>query len=128
MTPISVLVVDDEPDIRDLVVLLLQLDPRCAAVTAAGGVDEALHVIRRVPPDVVLIDFFLGRHVCVDILPDVRAMLPQAHVVVYTASSRAARAAGVLEAGADRIIEKGAEPIDAVLDAVLTAAVGDAAS
>jgi len=48
--------------------------------------------------------------------------------VVYTASSRAARAAGVIEAGADRIIEKGADAIDAVLDAVLAiATTGDRA-
>ena len=128
MTPKRVVVVDDEPDIRDLVVLLLQHDPRCATVAAAGGVSEAMQVVRQVLPDVVLIDLFLGRQLCVEILPDMRALLPRAHLVVYTASSRAARAAGVIEAGADRIIEKGADAIDAVLDAVLAiATTGDRA-
>jgi len=81
-----------------------------------------MQVVRQVLPDVVLIDLFLGRQLCVEILPDMRALLPRAHLVVYTASSRAARVAGVIEAGADRIIEKGADPIDAVLDEVLTIA------
>jgi CheY-like chemotaxis protein len=51
---VHVLVVDDEPDTRALLKLLLQ---HCdAVVTTAASASEALEALRRAKPDVVISD------------------------------------------------------------------------
>ena len=51
---VRVLVVDDEPDARTALVLILQ--QRQASVTAVGSAAEAIDVFERDPPDVLLSD------------------------------------------------------------------------
>src|SRR4051812_36908026 len=53
----TVLVVDDEPDIRYLVKVNLELDGH-EVLTAANGT-EALELVRAAPPDVVLLDVMM---------------------------------------------------------------------
>jgi DNA-binding response OmpR family regulator len=55
--PRTVLVVEDEPNIRELVTLHLQLDGW--AVTAAGDGQEALRLARATPFDLVILDLML---------------------------------------------------------------------
>ena len=61
-----VLIVEDERDIRDLVVLHLQRDGY--EVTSAGSGEEALAQVRQSPPDLVVLDLMLpamsGLEVC----------------------------------------------------------------
>lgn len=59
------LVVDDEQDIRDLVLMWLSDDSRCAAVLAVADLDAAVQAVRIQSFDAVLIDFFLGAHASV---------------------------------------------------------------
>jgi signal transduction histidine kinase/ActR/RegA family two-component response regulator len=54
LSGISLLVVDDEPDARDLLRRMLQLHN--ARVEIAGSVQEAMAVLERHPPDVLLSD------------------------------------------------------------------------
>ncbi len=55
----TILVVDDEPGIRDLHVRLLrELAPRCRILTARNG-QEALMLMRRQRPDLVLLDLMM---------------------------------------------------------------------
>src|SRR3954470_6326647 len=114
-----VLVVDDEEDIRDLMAIWLRDDPRCSAVSQAADLDSAVDVMHNSRPDAVLLDFFLGRRVCVEALPAMRASCPEAFIIVYTASRRAAEAAGALAAGADAIVEKGSMSVDDVVEVIL---------
>lgn len=116
-----VLVVDDEEDIRDLVMIWLRDDPRCAAVAEASDVDSAVRAVQAQSFDAVLLDFSLGSRTCVEILPELRRALPDALIVVYTASRRAATDAGVIPAGADLVLEKATVSIDDVVETVLTA-------
>ena len=57
---LRVLVVDDEPSIRELLVTALSL--RGAAVRAAASSDEARAIVAREPFDVALVDETLGAH------------------------------------------------------------------
>jgi len=116
----TVLVVDDEQDIRDLLLLWLRDDPRCAGVSEAEDLETAVKLVAETRPDAVLLDFFLGKRVCVEMLPEMRAAAPQSLIVVYTASRRAAEAAGALAAGADAIVEKGSVSVDGVIELVLS--------
>jgi two-component system nitrate/nitrite response regulator NarL len=107
-----VVVVDDEQDIRDLLVIWLRDDPRCDSVSEAADLDSAVQLAERNRPDAILLDFFLGRRLCVEVLPAMRSLCPQARIIVYTASRRAAEAASVLAVGADMVLEKGSVSVD----------------
>ena len=54
----SVLYVDDEPDIREVVELALGLAPDLAVKTCGSGVD-ALELLRKFQPDLVLLDVMM---------------------------------------------------------------------
>ncbi len=114
-----VLVVDDEQDIRELIVMWLADDERCGSVWQAASLDDAVELAEQQTPDVVLLDFFLARRVCVDELPRIRAACPAAVIIVYTSSRRAAETAGVFDAGANLLVEKGRVSDDEVVELVL---------
>ena len=57
MTDCAVLAVDDEPDIRLLIELLLRQEGYLVQTAATG--EEALAAIEHAPPDLVLLDIFL---------------------------------------------------------------------
>lgn len=120
--PRRVLVVDDEQDIRDLVLIWLSDDPRCAAVSGAADLDAAVQVVQAESFDAVLLDFYLGDRACSEVLPDIRRALPDALIIVHTASRRAALDAGVISGGADLVLEKANVDIDDVATALLTTA------
>jgi DNA-binding NarL/FixJ family response regulator len=116
-----VLVVDDEPDIVDLFTIWLDDDPRCSHVVSANNLDLALTIATENPPDIVVLDFCFGHRIATEILPQLRAVCPDALIVVHTASRRAAELSGVLQVGADAIVEKGAASIDDVVDGLFCA-------
>jgi DNA-binding NarL/FixJ family response regulator len=101
-----VLVVDDEPDIRDLLTMLLEDDERCQAVRAVGALDDAVDRALDLDPDCIVLDLMFGHRTCVEILPSLRQVCPDAHIVVFTSSRRAAMTAGVLDLGADVVVQK----------------------
>ena len=119
---LRVLVVDDEPDIVDLITIWLEDDPRCKAVERAGTLQQAVEVTEATSPDVILLDFRLGGQNSSTVLPELRRICPAARILVHTASRVEAEAANVLAIGADAILEKATISVDAVVEAVLSAA------
>ena len=122
MPAARVLIVDDELDILDLLDIWLSDDPRCAAVQRADTLETAVDLARIWRPSVIVLDFFLGRRTCVEILPELRQACPQARIIIHTASRRAAEAAGATAAGADAVIEKNHYTIDTLIDRLLAGA------
>ena len=59
-TSYRVLVVDDEPDLRQLVGIMLEKDPRLAVAASVGSVEEALAAARETQPHVIILDHLLG--------------------------------------------------------------------
>jgi CheY-like chemotaxis protein len=115
-----VLVVEDNDDIRLLLNLWLRDDPRCQSVTEADSVSGALDAARKQTPyDAVVCDFMLGDGTAADCLRQLRKAWPEARIVVYTASMRVAREAGVLEMGADLVVEKVSVVVEDVVELVL---------
>jgi DNA-binding NarL/FixJ family response regulator len=114
-----VLVVDDEPDIRDLVVIWLEDDPRCDGIYQAGDLDDAINKVKAEIPDSILLDFKVGARTADEVLPVIRAACPHARIIVHTASRDAALAADVLELGADHLLEKAAVSLAATVEALL---------
>lgn len=114
-----VLVVDDNEDIRLLLNLWLADDPRCHSVSESSSVRDAIAATVIGTYDAVVLDFMLGDGTAVDCLPQLRKAWPAARIVVYTASLRVAREAGVLELGADQVVEKLSVVVEDVVELVL---------
>jgi two-component system, NarL family, nitrate/nitrite response regulator NarL len=114
-----VLVVDDEPDLRQLLRWLLELDDRCSGIAEAEDGPAAVREAQRLEPNAVILDFMLGDETAADMLPSLRAACPSARIVVYTAAPERAEAAGVIKAGADAVAAKAGVNIDDVIDMAL---------
>ena len=115
-----VLVVDDEPDIRELLQMILEVDDRCEAVEAVGDLEDAVVQAVTLDPHCIVLDLMFGNRTSVEILPLLRRACPQAHIVVFTSSRRAAMAAGVLDLGADVVVQKVSVSFEELADLVLS--------
>jgi DNA-binding response OmpR family regulator len=108
--PSRVLIVEDEPDIRDLVVHHLKREGY--QVSAASSGEEALRQVQAAPPDLVLLDLMMpamdGLEVCRRLRQDpATAMLP---IVMLTAKGDEVDRVLGLEIGADDYIVKPFSP------------------
>ena len=109
-----VLIVEDERDIRDLVVLHLQRDGY--QVSTAGSGEEALLQVKQSPPDVVLLDLMLpgmsGLEVCRRLRQEQgTATLP---ILMLTAKADEVDRVVGLEMGADDYVVKPFSPKELV--------------
>ncbi|MDP2702195.1 MAG: response regulator, partial [Candidatus Rokubacteria bacterium] len=105
-----VLIVEDEPDIRELVVHHLKREGYL--VSAASSGEEALRQVQAAPPDLVLLDLMMpamdGLEVCRRLRQDpVTASLP---IVMLTAKGDEVDRVLGLEIGADDYIVKPFSP------------------
>ncbi len=85
MAPKTVVVVEDDEDMRDLIMRALRKDPRFEmrgeAVDARGAVDT----IRQAQPDLVVLDHYLeGRVMGLESAPIIKTVAPGAKVIVFT--------------------------------------------
>lgn len=120
----TILVVDNEPDIRDLVRLTLELDGH-AVITAADGA-EALELALRRRPDVVVLDLMMPEKNGWQVLEEMKggedAAVATTPVILLSArSDELARIRGGIE-GAIRYLTKPFSPAE--VRAEVTAALG----
>ncbi len=119
-----VLVVDDHPVVRAGIVALLGTRPGIEVVAQAGTAAEALSAFGRERPDVVLMDLQLGADDGVTTTRTLRALDPQARVLILTTYDTDADIVNAIEAGAVGYLLKDASP-DALGAAVESAARGE---
>ena len=120
--PISVLVVDDHDDNRELFATVLR-DEGIVVATAADGV-EALEIAARERPDVILLDLAMPRMDGFDTLERLRREEHgrEAYIIVISAFADRATRVRVDELGADAFLAKPCLPrllldmIDAAFD------------
>jgi two-component system, OmpR family, phosphate regulon response regulator PhoB len=107
----TILIVDDEPAILDLVRFTLE-DAEVRVVEASDGV-EALALARRLRPDLILLDVHMprldGLEACRQIRRD--PALAGTPVVMLTAAGQDADRARGREAGADEYLTKPFSPL-----------------
>ncbi len=117
--PVRVLVVDDEPDLADLVSTALRFDG-CRTMTA-GDADEAVRIARDFRPDIAVLDVMLPGDDGVRLLARLRADQPDLPAVFLTARGETRDRIAGLRAGADDYIAKpfSLEELLARLQAVL---------
>ena len=118
---LRILLVEDNDDIRSLLRFWLEDDERCAQVAEATSPTEAISLARDGELDAVVLDYMLTGGTAADCLPDLRILLPNARIIVYTANRAAAIAAGVRDLGADLVVDKNVV-VEDVVGLVLTPA------
>jgi DNA-binding NarL/FixJ family response regulator len=126
LTPTRVLVADDQRVVRDGLATLLGLLPGITVVGTAADGDEALDLVERFRPDIVLMDLRMPRCDGVEATRRLRERGSPTHVVVLTTYTDDRSVIDALRAGARGFLTKdaGAEEIQRAIAAVVR---GDAA-
>lgn len=102
-----VLVVDDAANLRDLLTLLLELEDDFEVVGGAADGAQAIERAALLHPDIVLLDLAMPVMDGLQALPQLRALLPDATIVIFSGYEHQSLASEALTAGADGYIEKG---------------------
>jgi two-component system, chemotaxis family, chemotaxis protein CheY len=103
--PMRAVVIDDARDIRELLSTVLTRSGM-DVVGEAGDGQAGVELVRAERPDVVLLDLAMPVMDGVEALPLIRALVPDARIIVLSAFSGAVRDQ-VLDWGADGYLVKG---------------------
>lgn len=115
--PLQFLLIDDHPMVRNLFNQLLTRAYPDAAVEEAGNAREAMQLITRTPWDLVILDIDLPDRSGLDLLYDLRAVAPDAPVLVVSGRCEEEFGERSLKAGAMGFLQK-ASPLDDILTAI----------
>ena len=102
----NLLIVDDNPVVRELVKRLVQTDPEMKVVAEAGDGEEAVRLARELSPDVVLMDLSMPRLDGIQATQRIKADRPEAKVVILTVHADEAYRKAAVESGADGFLSK----------------------
>jgi DNA-binding NarL/FixJ family response regulator len=79
-------VVEDEPDMRALIALMLARDPRLELMGEAASAAEALELLDSLEPGLIILDHGIeGDIMGLDAAPLLKAKAPQAKILLFTA-------------------------------------------
>ena len=101
----SILICDDQPELRDAIGLILARSQRFVVVGHAEDGISCLAQVERTSPDLLILDVNMpggGPHV----VTAAKRIRPQLHIVVFSGRQETATATAMLEAGADQYILK----------------------
>jgi DNA-binding NtrC family response regulator len=100
----SILIVDDEAEIRESLETLLEIEGYSASSAASGR--EGLAQIAERPFDVVLLDLALPDKNGMDVLTEIRLLNPTQAVIMITAYGTVENAVRAMQSGATNFIQK----------------------
>jgi DNA-binding NarL/FixJ family response regulator len=118
--PISVYLVDDVPELRELVRYGMEDDPAFEVVGEAGDGRSALEGIAQIRPAAVLLDLSMPDMNGLEAILEIRKSDPDIAIIVLSGFSADRMGPPTLERGADRYVEKGT-PMEELRDATRTA-------
>ena len=107
--PIQLLVVDDHPLFRRGLIALLSQDDRFEIVGEAGDVGEALRMLAKMPPDLLLLDNHLPGVKGVDAIASLKSDRPNLRILMLTVSEDEEDLSKALQSGADGYLLKTSE-------------------
>ncbi|MHB8507283.1 MAG: response regulator [Candidatus Dormibacteria bacterium] len=108
--PIRVLLVDDNARFRSVTRTILLTSEDIEVVGEAGDGKQSIDLVRKLNPDVVLMDCEMPVMGGPEATRLIKAMAPRTRVVVLTVTSDELALREVREAGADQLLEKGVGP------------------
>jgi CheY-like chemotaxis protein/PAS domain-containing protein len=132
---LRIVLADDSDDLRMLLRTQLQMTGHIEVVGEAISGPEAVDVVARTTPDVLLLDLAMPEGNGLDAIPEIRRVSPDTRIVMLSGFSRDHFGVRALESGADAYVEKGsfeqvaaalAEAFPVLNDTARASAVGDA--
>ncbi|WP_052129605.1 response regulator [Sphingomonas sp. 35-24ZXX] len=105
--PISVMIVDDHALLREGVRAVISTQPDIAVAGEAACGRDAIAEYQRLRPDIVLMDMQMPDMSGVDVITQIRALAPDARIIVLTTYAGDGRAIKALRAGAMGYLLKG---------------------
>ena len=108
MTPISVLLVDDQPHVLHLLTALITADHRLALSGTAADGRSAVAAARRLRPEAIVCDVQMPVMDGLQALPLLRLICPASVIVMYSSDVDAAWTG--LKEGADAVFDKAHDP------------------
>ena len=114
--PISVYLVDDVPELRELIKFGMEEDPEFEVVGEAGDGRTALEGIAETQPAAVLLDLSMPDMDGLEAIPEIRKGDPDVVIIVLSGFSADRMGPPAIERGADGYVEKGT-PIQELRDA-----------
>ena len=118
--PISVFLIDDVPELRELIKFGMEDDPGFEVVGEAGDGRSALDGIAETQPAAVLLDLSMPDMNGLEAILEVRKGDPDVAIVVLSGFSADRMSAPAIERGADGYVEKGI-PMQELREAIRTA-------
>jgi DNA-binding NarL/FixJ family response regulator len=122
---ISVAIVEDSAGIRRSLELLLNESPGFRCAGAYGSAEDALRLLPRNPPDVVLMDIHLPNRSGIECTARLKQILPAVQVVMITVYTDTDKVFKALRAGASGYLLKRSPP-DQILQAIVEVKQGGA--
>jgi len=104
--PISVFLVDDVPELRELIRFGMEEGAEFQVVGEAGDATSALQSAARLRPDLILLDNHMPGVSGIAAIAGLKELLPQVRVLMLTVSENEADLAAGLRAGADGYLLK----------------------
>jgi DNA-binding NarL/FixJ family response regulator len=122
-TPTRVLCVDDNPDVTEVMRMVIDTEPRIQCVGSLASADQLAQTIRGMspPPDVVLLDATMPGKSPLVMTTELAAEFPAVRTIIYSGYNDPAFIARAKDAGAWGYVSKNDEP-DVILRAVLEVA------
>lgn len=115
--PITVAVVEDDKGIRQSLEWLLKSTPEFQCAAACQSAEEALALLPKTAPDVILMDINLPNLSGIECTQRIKELLPEVQVVMITVYGDSEKVFNALRAGASGYILKRATP-ERILQAI----------
>jgi DNA-binding NarL/FixJ family response regulator len=115
METAKVLVVEDVPELSRLLEMTFELDGRFVPIGTATSGGAALDLAAREKPDAVVLDLSIDGIDGMGVLPSLRAVLPEARIIVFTGRDDPQLRESALAAGASAWVLKGGD-LSSLLD------------
>jgi len=116
-TAISVVVCDDVPELRRLLREVLEEGGEMQVVGEAADGREAVEVIERLQPDVVILDLSMPQLDGLEAIPLIHQVAPAAEICIFSGFEEGKVAEVALRLKASRYVRKGA-PLEDLRNAV----------
>ena len=116
---IKVMVVDDHPIMRHALRDVLEASGRFEVVGQAGDGEEAVRTVAEMGPEVIVMDVMMPNKDGIDACREIMELLPDAQVLILTASTEMDAMIESVAAGATGYLQKYSQPeelVQAVLD------------
>jgi two-component system response regulator NreC len=121
--PITIVLADDHRVVRSGLRVLLESDDRFTVLDEAGDVEGTIAKVLECRPQVLVLDLNMGGASSLDVIPQLRADMPETQIVVLTMQENPAFAQAALRAGAVGYVLKDAADAE-LMNAVVSAAEG----